>query len=138
MKYALERFEKAQAENFSTALAEVKKGQKRSHWMWYIFPQLAGLGRSETAKFYSIADLSEAAAFLEHPVLGNNFLTISRALLALPENNATSIFGQPDDQKLHSSMTLFSLLPGTDPVFQQVLDKYFNGKKDQQTIQLLQ
>lgn len=105
--------------------------------MWYIFPQLTKLGRSETAQFYGISNLSEAEAFLKHPMLGNNLVEISSALLQLDESNATVIFGTPDDLKLKSSMTLFSLASGSHPVFTNVLSKFYDGDDDQSTIMLL-
>ncbi|QQL49130.1 DUF1810 domain-containing protein [Mucilaginibacter ginkgonis] len=133
-QYDLNGFLKAQAGDYATALAEIKAGRKRSHWMWYIFPQIAGLGHSDMAKHYAIQNLSEAEAYLHHPTLGPRLIEISKALLDLPGSNATAILGTPDDMKLHSSMTLFSLLKNTDPVFQRVLDKFFNGEKDEQTV----
>ncbi len=105
--------------------------------MWYIFPQIRGLGFSETSKFYAIQDRAEAEAYLQHPVLGPRLLEISRALLALPGTNATAIFGSPDDVKLKSSMTLFSCVPNADPIFEQVLDKFFHGDPDGKTLRLL-
>ena len=137
MNQSLQRFEKAHQQNFHIALSEIKKGKKTSHWMWYIFPQIKGLGNSETSRYYAIENLDEARAFLEHPVLGNNIISITSELLNLQTNDATSVFGKPDDMKLHSSMTLFSLVPGTNPIFQKVLDKYFDGKQDMKTITLL-
>jgi len=133
----LTRFLDAQQSSYQTALSEIKSGRKRSHWMWYIFPQIQGLGFSETSKFYAIKDLDEAADYLNHPVLGSRLLEISRELVKLKASNATSVFGTPDDMKLKSSMTLFAALPATDPVFQQVLDKFFNGAKDEKTLQQL-
>src|SRR5687767_9070413 len=118
----LKRFTDAQEGSYETALAEIKKGWKQSHWMWYIFPQIKGLGYSETAKFYAINSLSEAEAYLEHPVLGKRLIEISGELLKLESNDANHILGSPDDLKLKSSMTLFSALPNSGPVFQQVLD----------------
>lgn len=133
----LQRFLDAQRTDYPVALAEIKNGRKRSHWMWYIFPQIRGLGFSETSKFYAIQERAEAEAYLQHPVLGPRLLEISRALLALPGSNATAIFGSPDDVKLKSSMTLFSCLPHADPVFEQVLDKFFHGDPDGKTMRLL-
>ncbi|PSR55537.1 DUF1810 domain-containing protein [Adhaeribacter arboris] len=133
----LKRFMDAQEADYSMALAEVKNGRKRSHWMWYIFPQIQGLGFSEISKFYAIQDINEAEAFLKHPILGSRLVLICQELLQLKENNANKIFGSPDDLKLKSSMTLFSLVPDTDPVFQQVLDKFFNGTKDSKTLQIV-
>jgi len=133
----LNRFLTAQERDYAVALAEIKSGRKRSHWMWYIFPQLAGLGFSETSKFYALKDPAEAEAYLQHPVLGQRLIAISKALLELEDNHASRIFGSPDDLKLKSSMTLFGSLPGTDPVFGQVLTKYFNGIQDWETLRLL-
>jgi uncharacterized protein (DUF1810 family) len=133
----LARFIDAQKSDYATALSEIKNGKKRSHWMWYIFPQIAGLGFSETSKFYSLKSLREAQEYLKHPVLGPRLIEISNALLDLKSNDAHSVFGFPDDQKLRSSMTLFSGLPDTNPVFQAVLDKFFNGVKDAKTLQIL-
>ncbi|MCD6018855.1 MAG: calpastatin [Bacteroidetes bacterium] len=137
MNRDLKRFIKAQAQDFKIALAEIKKGKKRSHWMWYIFPQLKGLGFSETSKYYGIESLEEAKEFLNHSELGQNLVTITSELLKLDKTNATEIFGTPDDRKLLSSMTLFSLVTPENPIFQHVLDKFFDGKKDDRTIQLL-
>jgi uncharacterized protein (DUF1810 family) len=137
MNIHLERFIEAQCYDYQWALSEIKNGRKQSHWMWYIFPQIAGLGSSETTRFYAINGIEEASAYFRHEILGKRLIEISTALLQLPVNNAHHIFGSPDDMKLQSSMTLFSLLEQTDPVFQSVLDKFFDGKPDQKTIQLL-
>lgn len=134
---SLQRFEDAHRQDYETALAEIRRGRKTSHWMWYIFPQLKGLGYSPTAQYYSIENLAEAEAFLAHPVLGVHLVEISRALLALETNNADLVFGYPDNLKLRSSMTLFAQIREADPVFGQVLDKFFEGKPDQRTLELL-
>jgi uncharacterized protein (DUF1810 family) len=133
----LQRFLDAQATDYAPALAEIKNGRKRSHWMWYIFPQIEGLGFSSISQRYAIRDAAEAAAYLHHPVLGARLVEISQALLGLASGNATSIMGSPDDLKLRSSMTLFGAVPGASPVFQQVLDKFFGGAPDAKTLQLL-
>jgi uncharacterized protein (DUF1810 family) len=133
----LQRFIDAQEADYQTALAEVKNGRKQSHWMWYIFPQVQGLGFSETSKYYAIKDISEAEEYLKHPVLGKRLIFICNELLSLATNDANKIFGTPDDVKLKSSMTLFSSLQNTDPVFQLVLDKFFHGAKDNKTLQLI-
>lgn len=133
----LERFTRAQEHDYARALSEIQAGRKRSHWMWYIFPQLAGLGMSSTSQFYAIDDLDEAAAYLEHPVLGPRLLEISGALLELDTDNASAVFGWPDDLKLHSCMTLFHRAAPAEPVFTQVLDKFFGGREDLQTLRLL-
>lgn len=134
---SLQRFEDAHRQDYETALAEIRRGRKTSHWMWYIFPQLKGLGYSPTAQYYSIENLAEAEAFLAHPVLGVHLVEISRALLALETDNADLVFGYPDNLKLRSSMTLFAQIREADPVFGQVLDKFFEGKPDQRTLELL-
>jgi uncharacterized protein (DUF1810 family) len=133
----LTKFLTAQERDYQAALTEIRAGQKRSHWMWYIFPQIAGLGYSEMSKRYAIKDLPEAKAYLADPVLGRRLIEISQVLLALPGNNATGVMGSPDDIKLQSSMTLFALVPGANPVFEAVLKKYFNGEKDKATLQLV-
>jgi uncharacterized protein (DUF1810 family) len=134
----LNRFLTAQERDYETALAEIKSGRKRSHWMWYIFPQIAGLGFSETSKFYALEDQAEAEAYFQHQVLGSRLIEISKALLELEDDYATRIFGSPDDLKLKSSMTLFAALPATDPVFGQVLVRFYNGIRDWETLRLLE
>ena len=133
----LSRFTEAQQTDFETALAETKNGRKQGHWMWYTFPQIQGLGFSQTSMFYAIEDEAEAIAYLNHPVLGERLITISKELLKLPVNNANAIFGSPDDLKLRSCMTLFAALPGTDPVFEAVLEKFFGGIGDKMTLKIL-
>lgn len=135
--YNLERFTEAQQKDYATALSEIKKGQKQSHWMWYIFPQVLGLGYTSTSMKFGIKDLNEAQAYLQHEILGKRLVEISNVLLKLESNDALKVFGRPDNMKLKSSMTLFSLVDGADGVFQKVLDKFFNGKKDDKTLQLL-
>ncbi len=133
----MQRFLSAQERDYEVALSEIRRGRKQSHWMWYIFPQIKGLGFSETSNFYGIIDLQEADAYMKHPVLGSRLVQICEALMKLEENNAHRIFGSPDDLKLKSSMTLFASLPDTNPVFREVLQKFFNGKQDDKTLQLL-
>ncbi|MES2268562.1 MAG: DUF1810 domain-containing protein [Bacteroidota bacterium] len=133
----LKRFLEAQSKDYAVALAEIRNGRKRSHWMWYIFPQVAGLGYSGMSSRYAIRGLTEAVEYLAHPVLGARLVEISKALLALPGSNATTVMGSPDDLKLRSSMTLFSLVPGADPVFEAVIGKYFQGEKDKATLKLI-
>jgi len=137
MDNSLKRFTDAQENSYRMALSEIQQGRKQSHWMWFIFPQIAGLGFSETSRYYAIKDLQEADEFLKHPVLGSRLINISRELLKLKTTDAHSVFGNPDDLKLKSSMTLFSMLPGTDPVFQFVLEKFFNGEKDSKTLHII-
>lgn len=133
----LQRFIDTQKIVYAIALSEIKHGKKRSHWMWYIFPQIAGLGFSETSKYYSLKSLHEAEAYLQHPVLGPRLIEISNALFDLKSDDALSVFGTPDDLKLKSCVTLFSILHGTNPVFQAVLDKFFHGLKDAKTLEIL-
>jgi len=133
----LKRFKEAQQRDYATALSEIKTGRKRSHWMWYIFPQIAGLGMTDISKHYAIADIHEATDFLLDEKLGLNLTTICKALLALETNDAHAIFGAPDDLKLKSSMTLFDAVPATFPVFGQVLDKFYGGQRDEKTLGLL-
>ena len=137
LKKDLQRFIDAQANNYSVALSEVMNGRKRTHWMWYVFPQIQGLGMSEISRLYAIKDIHEAADFLDHPVLGSRLIRICNELLNLESDDAYQIFGSPDDLKLHSSMTLFSSVPSADFVFQKVLDKFFEGKKDEKTLAIL-
>jgi uncharacterized protein (DUF1810 family) len=133
----LKRFTDAQERDYEVALAEIRGGKKRSHWMWYIFPQIKGLGFSSTSQYYGISNLKEAGDYLRHPRLGERLVAICLALLELESTNASEIFGSPDDMKLKSSMTLFAAVPETDPVFQQVLDKFFQGKRDPHTLTIL-
>jgi len=134
---SLERFVDAQAGTYQDALTEIKNGRKQSHWMWYIFPQIHGLGFSETSKFYGIKNLNEAEEYLKHQVLGNRLVIICEELLRLPSNDANKIFGSPDNLKLKSSMTLFASIPGANPVFERVLRKFFNGAKDDKTLAII-
>ncbi|HEY2348752.1 MAG TPA: DUF1810 domain-containing protein [Puia sp.] len=137
MKNSLKRFTDAQERFYPIAFTEIQQGRKKTHWMWFIFPQIAGLGFSETSRYYAIKNLEEAELFLKHPVLGSGLINISRELLKLDTNDVRQVFGSPDDRKLHSSITLFSLLPETDPVFQLVLEKFFNGRKDIKTLEII-
>ncbi len=123
--------------NFETAYREITNGRKDSHWMWYIFPQIKGLGHSPTAEYYAIRSLDEAKAFLADPYLGGNLVAICQALLQLRSNNADEVFGYPDYMKLRSSMTLFSCAAGGDSVFDKVLDKFFDGIPDRRTLDIL-
>ncbi|WP_250461069.1 DUF1810 domain-containing protein [Microbulbifer litoralis] len=134
----LERFVTAQGNSYESALAELAAGQKRSHWMWYIFPQIAGLGRSATARHYAISGLEEARAYLDHPRLGPRLKACCEQLLQLEGRTAHEIFGSPDDLKLRSSMTLFSVAGDGEDPFEQVLDKYYDGEVDSRTRQILE
>lgn len=133
----LARFLEAQNHTYLKALSEIKSGKKTSHWMWYVFPQLKGLGKSDTSQFYGIEDLDEAEQYLAHPVLGKHLLDISSALLQIEGKTAFDVFGTPDDLKLRSSMTLFAMAEKNSPVFRAVLDKYFNSTADSRTLELL-
>ena len=136
-EHNLQRFIDAQKRDYDAALSEIKNGRKRSHWMWYIFPQIEGLGYSETSRYYAIKNLDEAEAYVSHPLLRKRLIDICQELLQLQSNNAGSIFGSPDDMKLKSSMTLFSAVSHADPVFEAVLDKFFGGSKDNITLRIL-
>lgn len=132
----LNRFISAQERSYDAALREIKAGHKRTHWMWYIFPQIAGLGFSSTAQFYAISSMQEAKDYYAHPVLGKRLVEISEALLALDTSDAGAVMGYPDDLKLRSSMTLFLAASG-DAVFQKVLYKFYSGKPDSKTLSIL-
>ena len=133
----LSRFLKAQQYDYDQALKEIRSGRKRSHWMWYIFPQIQGLGFSSTAQYYAIRDLDEAKEYLAHPVLGERLKEISSALLELEGLSASEIFGYPDDLKLRSSMTLFRLADLDCDIFEKVLEKYYGGKPDDRTVNII-
>jgi len=135
--YDLDRFVRAQSSVYDQALAELQSGQKRTHWMWFIFPQIEGLGHSSTSVHYAIKSLEEARAYLQHPLLGPRLIECAEAVLAVEGRSISDIFGYPDDLKLGSSMTLFALAVGPQSVFARVLDKYFQGQRDERTIQLL-
>lgn len=133
---SLDRFIDAQKEDYDMAFREIRSGKKRNHYMWYIFPQIKGLGRSSTAKYYAIEDLEEANEYMENEYLGNNLINISSELLKLETNDPVQIFGEIDSKKLRSSMTLFELVSDND-VFSLVLEKYFNGERDKKTLDLV-
>lgn len=136
-EYNLSRFISAQEEIFEDVLTELESGQKRTHWMWFIFPQFDGLGHSATAKHYAIKSEEEARHYLRHPVLGKRLLKCTKILLSIEGKSASEIFGSPDDLKFKSSMTLFACVAGDDSVFVHALEKFFNGKRDTATLQLL-
>jgi len=133
----LERFIEAQKGDYDIALNEIKSGRKRSHWMWFIFPQITGLGSTETSRYYAIQTIQEATDYLLDPELGGRLTTICKALLELETNDPRAVFGSPDDLKLKSSMTLFEAVPATFPVFGQVLEKFYGGQRDLRTLQIL-
>ncbi len=135
--YDLNRFISAQKGVYDRALAELRDGLKRTHWMWFIFPQIDGLGHSPTTRLYSIKSLDEARRFLVHPVLGTRLVESAEAVLAVSGLSASDIFGHPDDWKLQSSMTLFALVAEPGSVFERVLEKYYQGKRDARTLQIL-
>lgn len=133
----LERFHCIQAQSFDTALTEIRRGRKSSHWMWYIFPQLKDLGYSSTARYYGLDGLAEARAFAADPVLIGNLRTITRALLDQPGRNAHAVFGGTDAMKLRSSMTLFELADPECPLYDRVLAEFFGGSRDAKTLDML-
>lgn len=132
------RFTDAQADTYASALAELRGGKKRSHWMWFIFPQIHGLGNSATAQRYAIKNLDEARQYLMHPVLGTRLRECADAVLSIENRSIAEVFGTPDDLKLKSSMTLFAAVAGPGSVFSRILDKYFLGERDAMTLDLLE
>jgi len=137
--FDLSRFTRAQQGIYDSVLAELRSGRKRTHWMWFIFPQIAGLGHSPTSQHYAIKSSEEARQYLKHPVLGARLLECAEAVLAVEGRSVSDIFGYPDDMKLMSSMTLFAAVEDNpDSVFIQVLEKFFQGKQDHRTLQLLE
>jgi uncharacterized protein (DUF1810 family) len=135
--YDLERFVRAQDGIFDQALAEISSGRKRSHWMWFVFPQFAGLGMSATSQHFAIRSVGEARAYLAHPVLGPRLQQCADALLSVDGRTAHDIFGSPDDVKLRSSATLFAAAASSGSAFQRVLDRYFDGAPDERTLHLI-
>jgi uncharacterized protein (DUF1810 family) len=135
--FDLQRFVDAQARNYDDALAELRRGRKVSHWMWYVFPQVAGLGSSPMAQTYAIGSLDEARAYLAHPVLGPRLRDCVAAVLAVEGRSARAIFGSPDDMKLRSSLTLFREAAPDAPLFGAALAKYFAGQADARTLERL-
>lgn len=136
--FDLQRFKSAQADVYEAALDELESGQKRSHWMWFIFPQLRGLGRSSTATYYGISGLEEAKAYLANSLLGSRLEECTRAVLTAERPSLHAIFGSPDDLKFRSSMTLFETAMAQDvSLFKQALDRWCEGKGDEQTLELL-
>jgi uncharacterized protein (DUF1810 family) len=136
--FDLDRFTAAQEGVYDTVIAELKSGRKRTHWIWFIFPQIDGLGYSATSKHFAIRSSEEARHYLDHPVLGKRLLECSEAVLAVEGRTVSEIFGYPDDLKLKSSMTLFAHVADSGSVFARVLDKYFHGEQDARTIDLLE
>jgi uncharacterized protein (DUF1810 family) len=136
-RFDLQRFLDAQAPVYEDARSELQAGRKRTHWMWFIFPQISGLGTSATSRRFAIASRQEAVAFLNHPVLGARLRDCTRLVNAVEGRSAYEIFGTPDYMKFHSSMTLFARVADDDAVFQEALTKYFNGAPDQATLSKL-
>lgn len=135
--FNLRRFVDAQAGIYDQALAELRHGHKRSHWMWFIFPQIDGLGKSPTAQHFAITSIEEGRQYLHHPLLGPRLLECTEVVLAIEGRSASQIFGYPDDLKLKSSMTLFANAAEADSVFVRVLEKYFSGEMDGATVRIL-
>lgn len=134
--FNLQRFADAQSAVMDDVLIELAQGRKRTHWMWFVFPQLAALGQSRRAQHYGISTLAEARAYLQHPVLGERLRTCCRLLLQMEGRSAHQIFGSPDDVKLRSCLTLFRLAEPAEPLFTQCLDKYYAGQQDARTATL--
>ena len=135
--HGLNRFVEAQEDDYERALAEIVGGRKRTHWMWYIFPQIDGLGFSSISRHFSIKTADEARAYLDHPVLGPRLLECAEAVVAVEGRSATEIFGYPDDLKLKSCATLFASVLPPEAVFDRLLAKYFTGERDEKTLRLL-
>ena len=130
------RFIEAQENTYSDALSEIRNGRKRTHWMWFIFPQIKGLGNTQMSVKYSINDINEAIFYINHPILGNRLKEITGELLKIKDKSALDIFGSPDDKKLKSCMTLFSIV-SQDSIFRQVLSQFFNSEKDGKTLYII-
>ncbi len=135
--FNLHRFVSAQEPVYAAVRAELRRGQKRTHWMWFIFPQLNGLGSSPTSKYYAIKSSDEARSYLGHPILGRRLVDCAEMVLDIRGRSAADIFGAPDDLKLRSSMTLFAAFTDAESVFARVLDTYFQGQRDRRTLELL-
>jgi len=135
--YDLDRFVHAQEGDYGRALSEIRAGRKRSHWMWYVFPQLDGLGVSPTSRRYAVRSLDEARAYLRHPVLGPRLVECCEAVMTADGRSASDIFGTPDDMKLRSCATLFAMASAPGSVFERLLERYFNGEPDPRTRRLI-
>lgn len=132
-----QHFIDAQESVYSAVIEELQDGEKRSHWMWFIFPQLAGLGRSGMAQRFALHSLEEARRYAEHPLLGKRLHECTRLVCAIQNRNVSEVFGYPDDLKFHSCMTLFALAIPREPLFESALAKYFNGQRDAKTVEML-
>ena len=135
--YGLSRFIEAQDTDYEQALAEIRSGRKRSHWMWYVFPQFTGLGSSPTSSHYAIKSRDEAEAYLSHPILGRRLVECAEAVVQIRDRSALEVFGSPDDMKLRSSATLFASLSPEGSVFHRLIDQHFDGRRDDRTIELM-
>ena len=135
--YGLSRFIEAQDADYEQALAEIRSGRKRSHWMWYVFPQFTGLGSSPTSMHYAIKSRDEAEAYLSHPIIGRRLVECAEAVLQIRDRSAFEVFGSPDDMKLRSSATLFASVSAEGSVFHRLIDQYFDGRRDDRTIELM-
>lgn len=136
-EYDLKRFIEPNTNDYDTALSEIREGSKKSHWIWYIFPQLKGLGKSYNSEYYGLLNADEARKYLNHPLLGKHLTEITEALLELKGNDPVKVMGRIDALKLKSSMTLFAEVSEKGSVFHQVLDKYFNGERDELTLSMI-
>lgn len=137
MTGSLDRFRKAQERDYERALAEIREGHKRSHWIWYIFPQIHGLGFSSTSEYYAIKNLQEAKDYMNDPVLGAHLIEISEELLSLDSSDPSEVMGHTDDLKLLSCMTLFEKADPSQKIFAEVIDKFYGGRRDQKTLEIL-
>jgi uncharacterized protein (DUF1810 family) len=135
--YELERFVVAQESVYARVLAELRSGSKRTHWMWYVFPQIDGLGHSDTSRYYAIRNRQEAGAYLRHPLLGARLVECVETVMSVPGRSASEIFGYPDDMKFHASLTLFVCEAGGDSVFARAIDRFFGGQRHALTLRLL-
>ena len=136
-QYNLNRFIEAQETTYEVAMLELARGRKESHWVWYVFPQIEGLGKSDTAKFYSIKSLEEGRAYLEHPVLGPRLFEACEILLTLKDKSINEVMGFPDDLKLLSSTTLFETFSESNSVFTRIIEVYFDGERDEATLEII-
>ena len=136
-QYNLNRFIEAQMTTYEGAMLELARGRKESHWVWYIFPQIEGLGRSDTAKLYSIKSLEEGRAYLEHPVLGKRLIEACEILLSLKDASMDEVMGFPDDLKLLSSMTLFEFISGSNSIFTKMIEFYFDDERDKKSLEIV-
>ena len=136
-QYNLNRFLEAQMTTYEGAMLELARGRKESHWIWYVFPQIDGLGRSDTAKLYSIKSLEEGKAYLEHPLLGQRLVESCKVLLSLKDASMDEVMGFPDDLKLLSSMTLFEALSDSNSIFTKIIEFYFEDERDEISLKLI-